>query len=84
MDFFDWVRSVGGVAKAAKIAKVSERVMATWYYSERIPKPEAAKELIRATKGALCFNTIYGPMLAAQAAKQVKTLIKKGSKSDDG
>ncbi|MGY3887215.1 hypothetical protein [Aeromonas aquatica] len=76
MTLFEWIEESGGVAQTAKIMKESPRTVASWYYSEKIPKPQAAVRLIRASRGALDFNRIYAPLFAELASREAKRLTR--------
>lgn len=81
MHIIEWIDSVGGTAKAAELLKESPRTVASWYYGEKLPKPQTACKIVRITKWALDYNRIYSPLIARMAERESKSLLKKASKA---
>ena len=81
MHIIEWIDSVGGPAKAAELLKESPRTVASWYYGEKLPKPQTACKIVRITKWALDYNRIYSPLIARMAEKESKSLLRKADKA---
>lgn len=59
MELPAFIAEIGNDA-AAKLFKVQPRVVTSWRYKQRRPRPEKALEIERVTQGRVRFVDIYG------------------------
>jgi hypothetical protein len=59
MDLPAFIEDLGD-AEAAKLFGVKERTAASWRRQERKPRPTQIPKIIKASKGTLSYETIYG------------------------
>lgn len=78
----EWIKSLGGPAKAAELTGEKVRTVQSWTQGEKIPRPQTVHRIIQLSKGRLDFNSVYADLFARQAVKQAKALIKKGARSE--
>jgi DNA-binding transcriptional regulator YdaS (Cro superfamily) len=58
MKLSQYISSVGDAA-AAELFGVEERTAASWRKLTRSPRPEKAREIVKATKGKVSFSDCY-------------------------